>query len=415
MIDFAKELAAILKEDPLGLLSVQPKASSAMNAAERRIAAFAEINAFLREHGREPTTDRDISERRLYSRLKGLRENPEVAEVLADYDEFALLDKGVSPAPVELNTVDDVLEHDILGLLDDGPDEGAELDDIFRLTHVPKSIDKPDYVAKRKQCVAFDQFEPLFQAVHAGLRRKEKVSRKFTSERQIKPGAFFLLDGMLVLVVDVGKREKRKYGKDNARLYCVFENGTESNMYLRSLAAALWKDAQSHQVIDAKQMELFYKTEQVREDQATGYIYVLRSLSDDPEITQREDLYKIGFSRLPVAERLKHAALEPTFLMAEVVSVAEFTTYDLNPHKLEQLIHTFFANACLELDVFDDKGKRHTPREWFEVPLHAIATAIELLINGEIVHYRYDHLQGEIVARCFIDSFSSTVPPVISS
>ncbi|MCI5207581.1 MAG: GIY-YIG nuclease family protein, partial [Candidatus Electrothrix sp. ATG2] len=288
-----------------------------------------------------------------------------------------------------------------LGLLDDDLDEGAGTDDIFQLTHVPKSVDKPDYVAKRKKCAAFDQFEPLFQAVHAGLQRKEKVPRKFTSERQIKPGAFFLLDGMLVLVADVGKWEKRKDSKDNARLYCVFENGTESDMYLRSLAAALWKDMHSRQVIDAKQIELFHKAEQVtREDQATGYIYVLRSLSDDPQIKGRDNLYKIGFSRLPVAERIQHAALEPTFLMAEVISVAEFTTYDLNPHKLEQLIHTFFAKACLELDVFDKDGKRHTPREWFEVPLHVIATAIELLMNGEIVHYCYDHLRQEIAAKC---------------
>ena len=401
MIDFDTELAAILKEDPLDLLSVKAKASSAMNAADRRIAAFAEINVFLQEHGREPAAGRDISERKLYSRLKGLRGNPEVAEVLADYDEFGLLDieKG-APESVKLNTVDDVLEHDILGLLDDGPDDGAGPDDIFRLTHVPKSIDKPDYVAKRKKCKDFEQLEPLFKAVHADLNTKEKVTRKFSSERQIKPGAFFLLDGMLVLVGDVGKREKRKYGKDNARLYCVFENGTESNMYLRSLAAALWKDTQSHQVIDAQQRELFQKAEQVtREEEATGYIYILRSLSDNPQIKERDDLYKIGFSRLPVAERIKNAASEPTFLMAEVMPVTEFTTYDLNPHKLEQLIHTFFAQACLELDVFDDKRKRHTPREWFEVPLHGIETAIELLINGEIVHYRYDHLQGEIVAK----------------
>ncbi len=400
MIDFDKELAAILKEDPLGLLTVKPKTSSVVSADERRVTAFGEINNFFKEHGREPAASRDISERRLYSRLKGLRGNPEVAEVLADYDEFGLLDKGDSPKPVELNTVDDVLEHDILGLLDDGPDEGGGPDEIFRLTHVPKSVDKPDYVAKRKKCAAFDQFEPLFQAVHAGLQRKEKVTRKFTSERQIKPGTFFLLDGMLVLVADVGQWEKRKYGNVNARLYCVFENGTESNMYLRSLAAALWKDMHSRQVIDAKQLAFFHKTEQLtREEQSTGYIYILRSLSDDPQLKGRNDLYKIGFSRLPVAERIQNAALEPTFLMAEVVSVAEFTTYDLNPHKLEQLIHTFFANACLELDVSGKDGKRYRPREWFEVPLHVIATAIELLINGEIVNYCYDYLRWEIVAK----------------
>ena len=37
------------------------------------------------------------------------------------------------------------------------------------------------------------------------------------------------------------------------------------------------------------------------EDVASGYIYVLRSLSDDPQIAGIKDLHKIGFSRGPVS------------------------------------------------------------------------------------------------------------------
>lgn len=400
MIDFEKELKSILRDDPLGLLSVKPKASSAMSADERLVASFEEINAFMREHGREPAASRDISERRLYSRLKGLRGKLETAEPLAKYDVFGMLGDVKEPNPVELNTVDDVLEHDTLGLLDDGTGGGADPNDIFKLTHVPKPIDKPDYVAKRKKCEGFEQFEPLFKAVHVGLTAKEKVTMKFTSERQIKPGEFFILDGMLVLVANVGEWEKRNFGNVNARLYCVFENGTESNMYLRSLAAALWKDENSRQVIDAKQMELFKEEEQVtKDDESTGYIYVLRSLSEAPQVKKIENLYKVGFSRKPVAERIQNAVQEPTYLMADVVPVVDYQTYNLNPQMFEQLLHTFFAESCLELDVFDNDGKRHTPREWFDVPLHIIKTAVELLISGEIVNYRYDHAKQEIVAK----------------
>jgi hypothetical protein len=53
----------------------------------------------------------------------------------------------------------------------------------------------------------------------------------------------------------------------------------------------------------------------------------------------------------------------------------------------------------LNLDVFDSDGKRRTPRESFIVPLHIIETAVELLLNGEIVHYRYDEQKQEIVER----------------
>ena len=65
------------------------------------------------------------------------------------------------------------------------------------------------------------------------------------------------------------------------------------------------------------------------------------------------------------------------------------------------LLHTFFAESCLNLDVFDREGKRHIPREWFIVPLHVIETAVQLLISGEIVNYRYryDSQQQEIAGK----------------
>jgi hypothetical protein len=400
MIDFEQELDAILRDDPLGLLSVKAKASSSMSGDERLVASFEEVNSFIREHGHEPAESLDINERRLYSRLKGIRNNPKTAEPLADYDVFGLLGAPEKVEPVELNTVEDVLEHDILGLLDDSAAGEADPSDIFKLTYVSKPADKPDYVAKRKKCKEFDQFEPLFRTVHTGLKTKEKVTRKFTSERQIKPGEFFIVDGMLVLVANQGEWEKKNFGNINARLYCVFENGTESNMYLRSLAAALWKDEHSRQVIDARQEELFKADGPVaEEDEATGYIYVLRSLSEAPEIREIDNLYKVGFSRKPISDRIQNAAQEPTYLMADVVPVVDWRTYNLNPQKLEQLLHTFFAHACIELDVFDNEGKRHTPREWFDVPLHIIETVVELLINGEIVNYRYDHVKQEIAEK----------------
>jgi len=224
--------------------------------------------------------------------------------------------------------------------------------------------------------------------------------RPFTSERQIVPGGYFILQGVMVHVANVGKWEKRNFGNVNARLYCVFENGTESNMLLRSLAAALWKDKNSRQIVDADQIEILSESEQVApDDEATGYIYVLRSLSEDPRIKEIENLYKIGYSNLPVKERIQNANQEPTFLMADVALVTEYQTYNLNPQKLELLLHTFFAESCLNFDVFDSEGKRHAPREWFDVPLHVIETAVQLLINGDIVNYHYDSQRQEIVGK----------------
>jgi len=134
MIDFDQELRNILESDPLGLLEIKPKASGVISADERLIASFEEINAFMQVHDREPAASRDISERKLYSRLKGLRESPEKAAALAEFDSFGLLgDLNVVESP-EINTIDAVLESDPLGIL------AADPDDIFTLKNIPKSI-----------------------------------------------------------------------------------------------------------------------------------------------------------------------------------------------------------------------------------------------------------------------------------
>lgn len=400
MTDFLKELDAILDDDPLGLLDLKPKASSVMSADARLVESFNEISAYVEERGHEPTASRDIKERRLYSRLKGLRESPEKAAALAEHDTFSLLDNVVIPEPKEINTIDDVLDDDVLGLLNnDLPGEG-DPNDIFQLRNVPKTLDMPDQIAKRKPCKEFEKFEPLFKACHAGLVSGEKITKKFESELQISVGEMFIMQGMLVYVANIGEKEKKNFGNVNARLYCIFENGTESNMLLRSLAAAFWKDEHSRLVIDAKQDKLDLESDKVSEgDEPTGYIYVLRSLSTDPKIQEIDDLYKIGFSSQPTKQRIQNAEQEPTYLMASVNVISEFQTFSLKPQKLELLLHTFFAESCLNIDVFDNDGKRYTPREWFVVPLHVIEIALKLLINGEIINYRHDREKQKIVPK----------------
>ncbi|TWU44934.1 hypothetical protein Q31b_01050 [Novipirellula aureliae] len=400
MKHFEEELERILADDPLGLLDVKPKPSNAITADQRLVASFEEINAFYREYNREPGESRDIGERRLFSRLKGLRDSPARAAALKDYDVFDLLGdvKNVDPATIE--SIDDVLNDDTLGLLDVDCQTESDPEDIFDLKHVSKTPEKPDHVAKRKACKEFDQFEPLFQEQHALMQSGMRVTVPFRSERQIREETFFVLDGLLVYVGKLGKWQKKKHGNYNARLYCVFGNGTESNMLLRSLASALWKDKTSRQIIDAHQRELFESEYAItQEDEATGYIYVLRSLSDDPRIQEIDDLFKVGFSSQPVDHRTANATKDPTFLMADVMPVTHFATYNLNPQQLEKLLHRFFAKACLNLDIFDATGQRHTPREWFVVPLHIIEAAVNLLINGEIVNYRYDELNQEIIEK----------------
>jgi T5orf172 domain len=202
--------------------------------------------------------------------------------------------------------------------------------------------------------------------------------------------------GILLYVAEMGDREV-KGGKNNARLRCIFENGTESDMLLRSLAAELYKNGRR---VLAHADHLLDGFDNISDaDQETGFIYVLRSRSERPEIQAIEDLYKIGFCRGRVEERVKNDKLEPTFLMAPVSIVTTFKCFNMDPVKLEQLLHRFFGKWCLNIDVFQRAGQRHMPREWFIAPLNVIEQAIYLVITGEIVQFEYDGVRKEIVAR----------------
>lgn len=380
-----EELLKLIEDDDLGLLKTKPKVS-ATTADDRLIAAFQEINEFVKKHNRLPDANpKDVMEFRLYSRLKGFNEDPQKIVALTPYDEFSIL-KPSKP----LGSVDDIFGDDDMGLLAD------EAESIFNLKHVPKVIDKPDYVAQRKPCPDFEQFEPLFKQCQADLASDKRTLSTFSGEQQIFKGQFFVLKGILLYIADEGELEKTGR-RTNARLRCIFENGTESNMLLRSLAAELYKDGRR---VSAHEEHLLDGLQGItEEDQATGYIYVLRSLSKNPDIASIQNLYKIGFSKQPIEERIKHAEQEPTFLMASVKLIESFQCYNLNPQKLELLLHTFFGEACLNIDIYDADGKRYVPREWFVAPLEVIEQAIQLLINGEIVHYKYDTQKQEVILK----------------
>lgn len=381
-----EDLLKLVQDDDLDLLKVKPVVPTTMTADVRLVASFKEIMEFVQANGREPGPNHgDMHEFKLNSRLAGIRASKDKTESLRPIDSMELLGK-----PVE--TVDEIFSDDDMGLL------GDSADNIFNLRNVPATIQMPEKIAQRKPCKDFDTFEPLFKACHAELIAGVRETRNFTGEQQIKVGHFFVLHGVMAYVAEVGEKEV-KNKKVNARLRCIFENGTESNMLLRSLATELYKDPSGRRILDSHDKAL-EELELIKEDdKSTGYVYVLQSASTLPHIQAIEHLYKIGFSSLPVEVRIKNAKNEPTYLMAGVKIISVFQCYNLNPQKFEALLHTFFGKYCLSVQVADAFGKMHTPREWFIAPLPAIELAIQLLINGEIVHYRYDGDTQEVVER----------------
>jgi hypothetical protein len=83
--------------------------------------------------------------------------------------------------------------------------------------------------------------------------------------------------------------------------------------------------------------------------------------------------------------------------MAPVRPVLSFEAINLNANKFENIIHRFFSESRLDIEIKDRFGKPIRPREWFLLPLAIIEQAIPMIIDGSILHHRYDHHSCKIV------------------
>lgn len=382
---YPSSIELLLESDVDGLLDA-PQKPKKVTSADRLERAFLEIVEFRRAHGRVPDSHtRQIAERKLGARLDGILADEEKVTALKPLDEFGLLEVPNAPA-----SLDDLLEGDDLGLL--GDESG--LLDVSELP-VRRQHSETRDVARRRPADDFEQFEPLFKQKHAELRGGASRLLPYPGMAHIVPGAFFVLNGVMLYIAEIGQTEyKKSTVRENKRerLRCIFENGTESSMYRQSLAIRL-SDEDGQIVARADAPEIF------SDDEVSGYIYVLRSLSKDPQISGIKDLHKIGFSREAVEQRIKNAEKSPTYLMAPVEVAATYRAYNLRASALENLLHRVFAEVRLDITQIDRKGRDYDPSEWFVVPLPLIDQAIELIISGGIVNYVYNAATARLQAR----------------
>lgn len=392
-----KTLEDIFNDDEFGILDAKPKNSNVKSEDERLIESFQDINVFYEKNNREPEAT-SVTEFKLLSRLKALRKDAKKVEILKPYDSHNLLN-----TKEEVKSVEDILNDDDLGILD--TDETLS---IFKLKNVKSASERAetDFTARRKAMSNkdFAPYETQFKKVHKELREGNRKLKEFKDvEKNLEEGKYYVLDGVLLFLEKDGS-ENRQIGdrtRKDGRTITIFENGTVSNMFYRSLAKALYNNGSIVSDTDKDAEEELFKNANIvnEEDIQTGWIYVLRSKSTNPEIASINDLYKIGFSSIDVNERIKNASKESTYLYADVHLLDKYACYNVDAQRFEHLIHRFFADVCLNVDVFDDKGKRITPREWFVAPRSIIYKVITLILSGEIINYRYDSINMQLIEK----------------
>lgn len=391
---FTDEDEALLAE-----LGVEPelKRSGGRTAREERIiAGFEEVQRFVDEKGHAPrhSEDGDIFERLYAVRLDRLREQAECRELCLPLDRQGLLSGEAEHSAIPEADLDDDALLAELGI-------EAESPEITKLRYVRSSAERKaaEDVANREACADFEKFKPLFEQVQRELDKGMRETRPFELKAEIEKGRFFIVGGQKAYVAEKGEQTLTDQGRTDARLRVIFDNGTESNMLMRSLQRALNKDEAGRRITDPVAGPLF--SGQVEEDdQASGTIYILRSQSDHPLVAANRDLvHKIGVTSNDVKQRIKGARLQTTYLMADVELVATYKLYNISRSKLEALIHRIFGAVRLDIKIQDRFGRPVVPEEWFMVPFFVIDEAVEKIKDGKIIEYVYEPATARLVKR----------------
>ena len=180
----------------------------------------------------------------------------------------------------ELENLDD---DELLAKL--GVDQEEE-NSITNLKHVRSRAEKKaaEEIANRTPCEDFEKFEPLFEEVKKDIDSGYRSTIRFRKDAgftktTIKQSLFLIVGGQIAYIAEVGESFKAPNGEDDARLRVIYANGTESNILLRSLIRAMYKDETSRFITNPDAGPLF-SGEESEDDQMSGTIYVLRSYSE---------------------------------------------------------------------------------------------------------------------------------------
>lgn len=392
-----RSLNDIFNDPAADELLIKPKKKQVTYDPE--VEKFKEIENWVKKHnGKEPEKTTDLSrlgERKLASRLKGIREAPERIELLKSYDKLGLLKQEdqnvslkekVSKEKMSFNSLDDILNDNSILFDNSGSTLNSKLFDTGSLNKYKKlQENKPENKSKRKAMEGFSKYKPLFEEVQKDLTSGRRHLARYENNK-LQLHHFYVLNGQLLYIESIGsefKNKTRSEADTDARLHVIYENGTENYPLRNGLIASLY-GSRKRGVYGKAVTEPDDKFEFSADDQVTGYVYVLKSLSNNADVKRiQEDhpLYKVGFTSGTVERRIANAENESTYLYGPVKVVAEYQVINLNPEALETALHHALTQYRLDVDIRAGNGKIIHPREWFIVDLNTINNLVSQIIS----------------------------------
>lgn len=370
-------LDSIFEDDSFYELTKQDKPVK-QEKLDPEVEKFQEILEFIEENKREPQkTDDWSNERALWARLRGFRDKQERVDKVKKYDYMGILDKENETdeyfaniiEPEEVSGIDDILNQD--DMLDD-------FSDLLDISRYKKTVNAADKIGTRKRATNFEEYRELFNKVHEEIASGERKIIPF-EQYDIQENRFYIQNGVMLYIVRISEDTFiSDNGKENARMHVVYENGTENKeLLLQSLASSLYsKERNGRMVTDIINEEIL--AESFGEEFTAGYIYVLKSLSNNPEIVRLQNLYKIGFTKNDINMRISNTENEVTYLNAPVKLVLAAEIKNVNAQKMERTLHHSFADR--QVIFHDSQYKKAT--EWYIVSIEEIENKINEIVTN---------------------------------
>ena len=425
-----RSLEEVLANDKLNLLKVNEDNTPKAATLDHSLEIFAPIEKFVGQFKRLPDEKNgNFNEKRLANQLLSLKDShpKEFEDFLAQHQELLKNNKPTHQAlkdhvsqkeslngsikplsPKIYTSLDEILEHDDLGLL-----EGLDILDTGPKTKrkTPDTKTSAQMVAKTIPCPEFDLFKPCFDKLKLLISEKALKLEPFKGlSFNLERGQFFILKGQYALIASADNDKPEIYATHkHFRVRVILNNGTEYTPLNRSFIRSLDDNEQSFKVLASKkegerflaELKDYLKHPSSDPNLTTGYLYVLRSKSNNQalqQFMQTSDLLKIGFCSTTVEERIANAKNSPTYLCSEVEICQTYRcTNNIKPHQVERLVHALLNEHRLNITLKDNFGKTYRPQEWFTVPFETVEQIIAHIIDGTIQNYRVDPLRGKLV------------------
>lgn len=371
-------LDSIFASDDMGLIDkIEIGKVSKKDTFNLTDAKEKEVADWIEKNGRDPDENsKDVTEHRYAIRLKKIRDrnNAEKKEVIFDPLSDPALDSMIADMDI------------------------PDLEDFTGSLIKPKKKKVAAYISNRTHIEDFSQYEPLFNTVQTELEKGVRKAIPFSASG-MRPGRFYIAGGLLCFIDEVYEQEKNSFGRMDSRLHVVFANHTESYMLFATLQKIM-SEENGRSVTDSDEPAFSgFKEALVSEDVYTGYIYILRSLSTEPELKKYgKDFYKVGYTGGSVEKRISNAVNEPTYLCAPVQIVEKWRCTNINSKALETFLHKFLNVARVKIKV-NGKDKSQVASEWFNVPLGILEAMVPMILDGSIINYRYDSNSQKLIRR----------------